>query len=83
MLSGQYEYCCSTFTTGCTIKFNCTRFVPDLDDIVCFEDLMKEEEQEASAVPDETVAAARFVSVVCECVSRVSKLLGSQRNHRV
>ena len=37
------------------------RFVPDLDDIVCFEDLMKEEEQEASAMPDETVAAARFV----------------------
>ena len=44
---------------------------------------MKEEEQEASAMPDETVAAARFVSVVCECVSRVSKLLGSQRNRRV
>ena len=36
---------------------------------------MKEEEQEASAMPDETVAAARFVSVICiicECVSRVS-----------
>ena len=47
------------------IKFNCTRFVPDLDDIVCFEDLMKEEEQEASAMPDETVAAARFVLHVC------------------
>ena len=41
---------------------------------------MKEEEQEASAMSDETVAAARFVSVVCECVSRVSRLLGSQRN---
>ena len=45
------------------IKFNRNRFVPDLDDIVCFEDLMKEEEQQASAMPDETVAAARFVSV--------------------
>ena len=26
---------------------------------------MKEQEQEASAMPDETVAAARFVSVMC------------------
>ena len=51
------------------------RFVPDLDDIVCFEDLMKEEE--ASAMPEETVAAARYVCVcmhvcvymrVCVCV---------------
>ena len=28
---------------------------------------MKEEEQEASAMPDETVAAARFVSVCHVC----------------
>ena len=45
------------------------RFVPDLDDIVCFEDLMKEED--ASAMPEETVSAARWVGGwvwVCVCV---------------
>ncbi len=37
------------------------RFVPDLEDIVCFEDLLKEQE----GVPDECVMAARiFDSVV-------------------
>ena len=35
------------------------RFVPDLDDIVSFEDLMKEEG--ADCMPEETVAAARCV----------------------
>ena len=33
------------------------RFVPDLDDIVCFEDMMKEEG--AAGMPEETVASAR------------------------
>ena len=40
------------------------RFVPDLDDIVCFEDLMKDEG--VSCMPEETVASARCV---CESVN--------------
>ena len=41
---------------------NLFRFVPDLDDIVCFEELMTEEKG-ASCMPEETVAAARYVCV--------------------
>ena len=52
--------------------FQPIRFVPDLDDIVSFEDLMKEEGE--ACMPEEAVASARSVSVrvwrceyVCVC----------------